>query len=61
MPRSGRFNPGKEIQYLIVKRLGDLQGQSGRVWKISTTPGFELERMDDWMELRRNDTDWAKP
>jgi len=33
--------PGK-TRYALYRRLGGLQGRSGRVRKISPTPGFEL-------------------
>jgi hypothetical protein len=41
-PRSGRFTPGKENRYSLYRTLGGCQGRSGRVWKISLTPGFFL-------------------
>jgi len=34
-PRPGRFNPRKEILYLLYRRLGGLHGRSGWVWNIS--------------------------
>jgi len=37
-PRPGRFTPGKETRYLLHRRLCGLQGQSGRVRKISPPP-----------------------
>ena len=38
----GRFTPGKETRYPLYRRLGGPQGRSGRVWKISPPPGFDL-------------------
>jgi len=40
-PRPGRFIPGKETQYPLYRRLGGLQGRSGKVQKISPPPGFD--------------------
>ena len=40
-PRPGRFTPGKETRYPLYRRLGGPQGRSGRVRKISPTPGFD--------------------
>jgi hypothetical protein len=40
-PRSGRLIPGKESRYPFCKRLGGPQGWSGRVRKISSSPGFD--------------------
>jgi hypothetical protein len=40
-PRPGRFTPGKETQYPLYRRLGWPQGRSGRVRKISPSPGFD--------------------
>jgi hypothetical protein len=40
-PRPGRFTPGKETRYQLYRRLGGLQGRSGRVRKISPPPGFD--------------------
>jgi hypothetical protein len=34
------FTPGK-TRYLLYRRLGGPQGQSGQVWKISPPPGFD--------------------
>ena len=39
--RPGRFTPGK-VRYPLCRRLSGPQGRSGRVRKISPTPGFEL-------------------
>ena len=36
--------PGK-TQYTSYRRLGEPQGRSGRVWKISPTPGFDPGRV----------------
>jgi hypothetical protein len=40
-PRLGHFTPGKETRYPLYRRLGVPQGWSGRVWKISSQPGFD--------------------
>jgi hypothetical protein len=40
-PRPGRFNPGKEARYPLYRRLGVPQSRSGRVRKISPSPGFD--------------------
>ena len=42
-PHPGHFSPGKETWYPMYRRLGALQGQSGRVWKISPPPAFDLQ------------------
>jgi hypothetical protein len=41
MPRTGRFNPGKETRYPLYRRLGGLQSLYGRVQKISPPQGFD--------------------
>jgi hypothetical protein len=41
-PRPGRFIRGKESRYSRNRRLGGPQGLSGRLRKISLTPGFDL-------------------
>jgi hypothetical protein len=40
-PSPGRFTPGKEMLHLLYRKLGGLQGRSGRVRKISPLPGFD--------------------
>ena len=40
-PCLGRFIPGEETRYPLYGRLGGPQDQSGRVWKISPSPGFD--------------------
>jgi hypothetical protein len=40
-PRPDRFTPGKKNRYPLYRRLGGLQGWSGRVLKISPPPGFD--------------------
>jgi hypothetical protein len=52
-PRSGRFTPGKGPFY---RRLGGPQGWSGRVRKISPTPGFDLRTVHP---VASPYTDWA--
>jgi len=39
-PRPGRFTP-KKTRYTLYGRLGEPQGRSGRVRKISPTSGFD--------------------
>ena len=40
-PSSDRFIPGKENRYPVYRRLSGPQGLSGRVRKISPSPGFD--------------------
>ena len=40
-PRPSRFTPRKDLRYPLYRRLGGLQGRSGRVWKISPLLGFD--------------------
>ena len=42
--RPGRFTPAKRD---ILQRLGGSKASSGRVWKISLAPGFDLPLSDD--------------
>ena len=37
----GRFTPRKETRYPLYRRLGEPQGRSWRVQKISPLPGFD--------------------
>ena len=39
--RPGRTLPAGKTWYPLCRRLGGPQGQSGQVWKISPTPGFD--------------------
>jgi hypothetical protein len=39
-PHPTRFMPGRENLYPLYRSLGGPQGQSGRVWKITLSPGF---------------------
>ena len=39
-PRPGRFTPGKETPCPSYRRVGEPQGRSGRVRKISPPPGL---------------------
>jgi hypothetical protein len=41
MPRRCWFDPGKETPYPLSGRPDGPQGRSGRVRKISPTPGFD--------------------
>ena len=34
------LSPGKETRYPLYRRLGGPHGRFGRVWKISSRPGF---------------------
>ena len=49
--------PGK-TQYPLYRRLGGPQGPSGRVRKISPTPGFDALTVQP---VARSYTDWAIP
>jgi hypothetical protein len=40
-PRPGRFTTVKETRYLLYRSLGGTQNWSGRVRKISPSPGFD--------------------
>ena len=40
-PRLCRFTPGKQTRHSFYRRLSGPQGQSGRVSKISLSPGFD--------------------
>ena len=51
------YPPGK-TQYPLYKRLGGPQGRSGRVWKISPTPGFDPRTVQP---VVNRCTDWAIP
>jgi hypothetical protein len=55
-PLFGRFTPGKETRYPLYRRLRGAQGWSGRVRKISPSPGVD-PRTDDSVASRC--TDWA--
>jgi hypothetical protein len=55
-PRPGCFTPGK-TQYALDRRLGGLQGRSGRV-QISPTPGFDTRTVQP---VASRYTDWAVP
>ena len=41
VPRSSRFIAGKEKRYPFYRRVGGPHSQSGRVWKISPSPGYD--------------------
>jgi hypothetical protein len=41
-PRPGHFTSGKKTRYPLYRRLGGPQDPSGRVWKISPPPEFDL-------------------
>ena len=40
-PCPGRFTPGKESRHPLYRRVGEAQGRSGRVRKISPPPGSD--------------------
>lgn len=42
-PHHSYFTPGKETRYPLYKRLDEPQGQFVQVWKISPSPGFDLQ------------------
>jgi hypothetical protein len=54
-PRPGRFTPIK-TRYPLYRRLGGLQGRSGRVRKISPPPGFDPRTVQPVVS---HYTDWA--
>ena len=56
-PRPGRFTPGK-TRYPLYRRLGGPQGRSGRVRKISPSPGFDHLIVQP---VASRYTDWAIP
>jgi hypothetical protein len=47
--------PGK-TRYPLYRRLGGLQGRSGRVWKTSPPPGFDPRTVQ---AVASRYTDWA--
>jgi hypothetical protein len=49
--------PGK-TRYPLYRRLGGLQGRSGRVWKISPPPGFVPRTVQP---VASRYTDWTTP
>ena len=57
-PRPGCFTPGKETWYSLCRRLGGLQGRSGRLRKISPPPGFDPRTVQP---VASRYTDWAIP
>jgi len=34
--------PPRKTRYPLYRRLGETQGRSGRIWKISPPPGIDL-------------------
>jgi hypothetical protein len=56
-PRPGRFTPVKETRYPLY-RLGEPQGRSGRVRKISPPPGFDPRTVQP---IASRYTDYAIP
>jgi len=44
-PHPSCFTPGKESQYLLYRRLGGPQGQSGWEQKIVPLLGFNIRAM----------------
>jgi hypothetical protein len=57
MPRPGRLTPGK-TWYLLYRRLGGPQDQSGQVRKISPPPGFDPGTVQP---VASRYTDWSYP
>ena len=49
--RPGRFIPRQETRYPLCRRLGGLQGRSGRMRQISPPPGFEPPNLPARSEL----------
>jgi hypothetical protein len=54
----GRFTPGKETLYPLYTRVSEIQGQSGRVQKISPPLGFDPRNVEP---AASRYTDWAIP
>ena len=57
-PRPGRFTSDQETRYPLHRRLGGPEGRSGRVRKISPTPGFDLRTVQPVASCY---TDYATP
>jgi hypothetical protein len=57
-PRSGRFNPRKEIRYWLHRGLIGTRGRFGRVRIISTPRGLEPRTAQP---VASSHTDWATP
>ena len=57
-PRIGRFSPCKQTRYPLYRRLGGSQAPSGRVRKISPSPGFDIRTVQT---VASRCTDWAIP
>jgi len=50
--------PQGKTRYSLYRSLGGLQGQSGRVRKISTPPGFDPQTIQS---VASSYTDWVIP
>ena len=50
--------PPRKTRYPLYRRLGGPQGRSGRVWKISPPPGFDLRNVQP---IASRYTYWAPP
>ena len=57
-PRLGCFTPRKQTHYSLYRRLGEPQGQSGQVRKMSPPPGFDSQTV---RSLASCYTDWTIP
>ena len=57
-PRPGRFTPAKETRYPLYRRLGEPQGRSGRVRKISPPPEYDPRAVQP---VASHYTNWAIP
>jgi rRNA maturation protein Nop10 len=57
-PRPGRFTPGKETRYPLYRRLCGPQRRSGRLRKISPSPGIDSRTVQP---VARRYTNWATP
>jgi len=69
-PRPSCFTPWKENRYPLYRRLGGTQGRSGRVRKISPSPGFDPRTVQPVADraiparkhwgFRSNSRDWKR-
>ena len=58
MAQPGRFNPGEEARFPLHRRLGEPQDRSGRLWRISLTPGLDRRTVQP---VSSRYSDWAIP
>jgi hypothetical protein len=57
-PRPGRITRGKDTRYPLYGRLDGPQGQSGRVLRISPSPGFDPHTVQPVASLSSFVTTW---